>query len=47
MQKKVMAIVLIVVAVLAILNLAYDDGLKPDGIFPMANQKIEWTYANK
>ena len=27
---------------MAVLNLTYDDSMKPDEVFPMANQRITW-----
>jgi hypothetical protein len=27
---------------MAVLNLTYNDRIKPDEVFPMANQKITW-----
>ena len=44
-QKTVMAILLVLVAVLAILDLTRKTGPEPDIVCPMANQHIEWTYA--
>lgn len=47
-MKNVLVIaVYIVVIVLAVLNLTYDPTPKPDAVYPMTNQHIEWTYAGK
>ena len=47
MQKIVMVVSILAVAALLALNLTYDDRIPPDEVFPMANQRIEWTYAGK
>ena len=47
MQKKLMVIAILALVALAVLNLAYDSGIKPDAEFPMANRHIEWHYAGK
>ena len=47
MQKIVMVLSILAVIALAVVNLTYDDRIPPDEVFPMANQRIEWTYAGK
>ena len=42
-----MVFAIIVVLALGVLNLTYDSELKPDAVFPMANQHVEWFYAGK
>ena len=32
---------------MAVLDFTYDDRVKPDGEYPIANQNIEWYYAGK
>lgn len=44
-QKVLLVVSLIAVITMAIIDLTYDDRMKPDAEFPMANQHIEWTYA--
>lgn len=45
--QKVMTIVAVVAVIaLAVLNLTY-TGIEPDEVYPMANTRIEWTYAGK
>lgn len=42
-MKKALLILSILAAVaMSVLNLTYDDRIKPDEIFPMANQRITW-----
>jgi hypothetical protein len=45
MQKTIMTILILAVIALTILNLVWKDP-EPDAVFPMANQHIEWRYAN-
>lgn len=47
MQKVAMWLTIVVVIALAVLNLTYDFGPKPDAVYPMANQNIEWYCAGK
>lgn len=43
-MKKFLTILPVLVAVaLAILNLTYDDRIKPDEVYEMCNQHIEWN----
>ena len=44
-MRKVLAAVWVIVAVLAVLNLA--NRPEPDAVYPMTNQHIEWHYAGK
>ena len=46
MQKVIMVIAVLAVVALGILNLSY-TGRKPDVVYTMANQHIEWRYAGK
>ena len=43
MKKFALVVSILAVIALAVLNLTYDDTLKPDEVYPMANQHIEWT----
>ena len=47
MRKAVLVISVLAVIALAVLNIVYDDGIKPDVVYQMANQHIEWHYAGK
>ena len=47
MRKVLMVISVLAAVAMVILNLAYDDGIKPDAVYQMTNQHIEWTYAGK
>ena len=47
MRKIALAVTILAVIAMTVLNLAYDDRLKPDVVYPMANQRIEWHYAGK
>lgn len=42
-----MILTMLAVIALAVLNLAYDDRIPPDDVYPMANRNIEWHYAGK
>lgn len=42
MKKLIMWISILAVVTLAVLNLTYKNELKPDVVYPMANQHIEW-----
>jgi hypothetical protein len=42
-----MWLAVLAVIALAVLNLTYDFGPKPDRVFPMANRNITWYYAGK
>mgnify|MGYP003291095921 CR=1 FL=1 len=47
-MKKVLLIVSVLAAVaMAVLDLSYDDGIRPDEVYQMANQHIVWEYAEK
>ena len=43
MQKVIMMVSILAVIALAVLNLTYQFGPKPDVVYQMANQHIEWT----
>ena len=43
MQKMIMIISILAVIALAVLNMAYDDRIQPDGVYPIANQRITWN----
>ena len=43
MRKIVLAVSIIAVIAMAVLNLTYSNELKPDVVYPIANQHIEWT----
>ena len=47
MQKALTVVAVLAVIALAVLNLTYDFGGKPDAVYPMANTHIEWEYAGK
>ena len=47
MRKLVMVLSILAVLAMAVLNLAYSDGIKADVVYEMANQNIEWHYAGK
>ena len=40
-------LLLILIIGLAILNLTYKSEVRPDVVYPMTNQHIEWHYAGK
>ena len=42
MKNAVLILSVLAVIALAVLNLTYQDGPKPDRTFPFANQKIVW-----
>ena len=42
-KRFLMILSIIAVVALSVLNLTYDDSMKPDEVFPMANQKITWN----
>ena len=47
MSKVLMWVSLIVLLAVAVLDLTYMEGVKPDAVYEMANQRIEWYYAGK
>ena len=47
MKKVLICIEVLAMIALTAINLACSSGPKPDVIYPMANQHIEWTYAGK
>ena len=47
MQKALAVVAVLAVIALAVLNLTFDFGGKPDAVYPMANTHIEWEYAGK
>lgn len=46
-MRKLMIVAILVVVALTALNLFYEDGIKPDAVYPMANRNIHWFYAGK
>lgn len=42
MQRIVMWLSILAVIALVVLNLAYDDRIPADEVYPMANQRITW-----
>ena len=42
MKRVLMILSILAVVALAVINLTYDDRIKPDEVFPMANQRITW-----
>ena len=42
MKKLLMVVSVLALVAMVILNLTYDDSIKPDAVYPMANQHIEW-----
>ena len=47
MRRILLILSVLAVIALAVLNLTWDFGPKPDAVYQMANQHIEWTYAGK
>lgn len=47
MKKVLLAVSIVALVAVAVLNLTYDDAPKPDAVYQMANQRIEWNYAGK
>lgn len=47
MRKILLAVSVIAVIALSVLELTYRDTVKPDVVYDMANQRIEWYYAGK
>ena len=43
MKKALLILSILAVICMAVLNLTWDDSMKPDEVFPMANQKITWN----
>lgn len=43
MKKAVLILSILAAVCMAVLNLTYDDSIKPDEVFPMANQHITWN----
>lgn len=41
-MKKLIILLLLAVIALKVINLIDRPGIKPDVVYPMANQKIEW-----
>ena len=42
-MKKLTVFAILAVIALAILNLTYQDGIEPDAVYPMADQRIAWN----
>ena len=42
-KRFLMILSILAVICMAVLNLTWDDSMKPDEVFPMANQKITWN----
>lgn len=42
MKRFLMILSILAAVAMAVLNLTYDDSMKPDEVFPMANQRITW-----
>ena len=38
---------IIAVIALTVMNLAYQDGIEPDAVYPFANQHITWNSLGK
>ena len=47
MKRVVMWVSVVAVLAFGVLNLTYDFSPKPDVIYQMCNQHIEWHYAGK
>ena len=43
MKNLIMVVAILAVIALAVLNLTYQDGIEPDEVFTMANQRITWN----
>lgn len=46
-MRKLMIFAILVVIAMAIVDLTYDDRIKPDRVYDMANRHIVWHYAGK
>ncbi len=46
-MRKVMIFAILLAAVMAVVDLTYESGVKPDVVYNMANRNIEWHYAGK
>lgn len=46
-SRLLLILSILAVLILAVIYLLYKPGPKPDAVFPMANQHIEWHYAGK
>ena len=42
MKKALLILSILAVVAMAVLNLTFDDGLKPDEVYPFTNQRITW-----
>ena len=42
MKKALLILSILAVVAMAVLNLTYDDRLKPDEVYPFTNQRITW-----
>ena len=43
-MKKLMILAILLVTALAILDLSYDDSIKPDATYEFTNKKIVWLH---
>ena len=46
-MRKLMILAILAVVALGILNLTYEDGVKPDEVYEFSNRNIKWYYAGK
>ena len=42
MKKAVLILSILAAVAMAVLNLTYDDSMKPDAVYPFTNQRITW-----
>ena len=47
MKNAALILSVLAVIALAVLNLTYQDGLTPDEVYPIANQRITWNTTGK
>ena len=43
MKRFLMVLSILAAVAMAVLNLTYDDSMKPDEVYPFTNQKITWN----
>jgi len=43
-MRKLMILAILLVTALAIMDLSYDDSIKPDEEFPFVNRNIVWLH---
>ena len=46
-MKKLMWLAILAVIAMVVLNLTYDDRIKPDEVYEFSNRNIKWYYAGK